>query len=166
MSESRAPQEEVDVWWGSYAARTMIPSFVICLVLTLLIDLVCWLVLPRYLLRWSVFVLTGLLWLVQTLRWLYRVLGYNYRLTNRRLYVERGLAAPMIAVADLDRIKTVKVRASFVQSRLGVGRVAVYLDDDARMPLYLDGVVHPWRVREMIAQQAGQVKKSLPTQNL
>jgi membrane protein YdbS with pleckstrin-like domain len=165
MSECRTPEEEVDVWWGSYAARTMLPSFVACLVLTVLIDLVCWLALPRYLLRWSVIILSGLLWLVQTLRWLHHILGYNYRLTNRRLYVEHGLFAPETAVADLDRIKAVKVGANVIQRRLGVGRVAVYVDDDAQLPLILDGVLHPWHVREMIARQAGQVKKSLPIQS-
>jgi membrane protein YdbS with pleckstrin-like domain len=156
MSERREPEEEVDVWWGAYAARTMTPSFVACLVLTVLIDLLCWLVLPRYLLRWSVVGLTGLLWLVQTLRWLHHILAYNYRLTNRRLYVEHGLVAPVTAVADLDRVKAVKVGASFVQRRLGVGRVAVYLEDDAQLPLILDGVRHPWRIRELIEKTRKQ----------
>jgi membrane protein YdbS with pleckstrin-like domain len=161
MSEGQAPDEEVDVWWGGYAARTMVPSLVVCVVLTVLIDLMCWLTLPRYLLRWSVVSLTGLLWLVQTLRWLHHLLGYNYRLTTRRLYVEHGLFAPETAVADLDRIKAVKVAASLLQRRLGVGKVAVYVDDDAQLPLILDGVLHPWHVREMIARQAGQAKKTL-----
>jgi uncharacterized membrane protein YdbT with pleckstrin-like domain len=144
------PEEEVEVWWGSYAARTMLPSFVACLVLTVIIDVVCWLVLPRFLLRWSVFILTGLLWLAQTLRCAYHLVGYNYRLTTRHLFVEHGLVAPVTVSADLNRIKAVKVGAGFLQRRLGVGRVAVYLEDDAQLPLILDGVRHPWRVRELI----------------
>jgi membrane protein YdbS with pleckstrin-like domain len=155
--------EEVEVWWGSYAARTMLPSFLACLVLTVLIDLGCWLLLPKFLSRWSVVILTGLVWLVQTLRCLYRVLGYNYRLTTRRLYVEHGVVAPITAAADLERIKAVKVGAGFLHRGLGVGRVAVYLDDDVQLPLLLDGVRHPWRVCEMISRQAAQAKKLVRT---
>jgi hypothetical protein len=156
--------EEVDVWWGSYAARTMLPSFVVCLVLTVLIDLVCWLLLPRSFLRGSVVGLTGLLWLAQLLRWLRRILGYNYRLTDRRLFVEHGLVAPVTAEAELTRVKALKVGASYLNRLLGVGRVAVYLDDDAQLPLILDGVRQPGQIRDLIARQVAQAKKSTPAQ--
>jgi hypothetical protein len=114
-------------------------------------------------LRWSVVILTGLVWLVQTFRWLYRVLGYNYRLTTRRLYVEHGVVAPITAAADLERIKAVKVGVSYLDRGLAVGRVAVYLDDDTQLPLLLDGVRHPWRVCEIISRQAAQAKKAVRT---
>jgi membrane protein YdbS with pleckstrin-like domain len=157
--------EEVDVWWGSYAPRAMLPSFVVCLVLSVLIDLVCWLLLPRgAFLRWSVVGLTGLVWLVQLFRWLRRVLGYNYRLTDRRLFVEHGLVAPVTAEADLSRVKSLKVGRSYLNRLLGVGRLAVYVDDDAQLPLILDGVRRPGQVRDLIARQAAQTKKSTPSQ--
>src|SRR5207302_208291 len=104
------------------------------------------------------------MWLVQLLRWLYRVFGYNYRLTNRRLYVEHGLVAPITAVADLDRVRSLRVGASFVDRLLGVGRVAVYLDDDAQLPLILDGVRRAGQIRDLIARQTAQAKKSSPAQ--
>jgi membrane protein YdbS with pleckstrin-like domain len=150
--------EEVEVWWGSYAARTMLPSFVVCLVLTVLIDLVCWLLLPRPFLRWSVVSLTGLVWLVQLLRWLRRILGYNYRLTDRRLFVEHGLVAPVTAEAELTRVKALKVGRGYLNRLLGVGRVAVYLDDDAQLPLILDGVRQPGQIRDLIARQVAKKK--------
>jgi uncharacterized membrane protein YdbT with pleckstrin-like domain len=156
--------EEVDVWWGAYAARAMLPSFLVCLVLTVLIDLVCWLVLPRAFLRWSVVGLTGLVWLVQLFRWLRRVLGYNYRLTDRRLFVEHGLVAPVTAEAELPRVKAIKVGRSYLNRLLGVGRLAVYVDDDAQLPLILDGVRRPGQVRDLIARQAALAKKSTPAQ--
>ena len=33
----KAPAEEIDVWWGSYAGRAMLPGFLLCLLLTLLL---------------------------------------------------------------------------------------------------------------------------------
>src|SRR5262245_11124908 len=83
--------QEVDAWWGSYSGRALIPIFVIAVVLTALIDVVCGLILPlgtaRFVIVGTVIVILGL----QVLRWLYLMVGYNYRLTTHRLLRERGI---------------------------------------------------------------------------
>src|SRR5215471_21703691 len=57
------PAEEVDLWWGSYAGRTMLPSFLVCLLATALIGWLTWLLLPGHLVKFAFFGLAGALWL-------------------------------------------------------------------------------------------------------
>src|SRR5262249_44584768 len=35
LPDRTAETEEVDIWWGSYAGRTMLPGFLVCLVVTI-----------------------------------------------------------------------------------------------------------------------------------
>src|SRR4051794_2508208 len=92
-AEDRAapPAGETDVWWGSYAGRAMAPSFAVCAVLTIPLYWGVHAVLPE---RWGLQPpfggLAALLWLVQLARWSARYFPRNYRLTTRRLYVDRG----------------------------------------------------------------------------
>ena len=39
---SSEEQQEIDLWWGAYAGRTMTPSFIICALLTGLLILLVW----------------------------------------------------------------------------------------------------------------------------
>src|SRR5436190_23066459 len=39
--------QETDIWWGAYAGRTMIPSFVICALLTGLLVWCVWIFWPK-----------------------------------------------------------------------------------------------------------------------
>src|SRR5262249_42686499 len=101
--------EEVDVWWGSYAGRAMLPSFAVCTVLTALISFVThWWVHERGWLQLNFFGLAGAVWLVQLTRWGRRFFTWNYRLTTRWLYVDRGhwpLKAQRFEVRNVARVE-------------------------------------------------------------
>src|SRR5436309_1123391 len=43
---SSEEQQEIDLWWGAYAGRTMTPSFIICALLTGLLILLVWVFWP------------------------------------------------------------------------------------------------------------------------
>src|SRR5437016_3446490 len=57
--------EEIDVWWGSYSMATMVPSLLVCLLLTGLIAWAAWTFVPRRFVQGTVLGLAGAVWLVQ-----------------------------------------------------------------------------------------------------
>src|SRR5947209_7299648 len=62
---SAQPGEEVELWWGSYSGWTMMPSFVVCLLLTGLIGWAAWYFVPEGWAQLSALVAASVVWLVQ-----------------------------------------------------------------------------------------------------
>src|SRR5205823_5132012 len=121
--------QEIDIWWGAYAGRTMAPSFVICALLTGLLILLVWIFWPKnedrpYLERYMIYVLVGAVWLFQLVRWGYRIVGINYRLTTRRLFCQRGFYT-LITFLDLSAIATVRIERDVLENYLKVGRLRI-----------------------------------------
>jgi hypothetical protein len=138
----------------------MLPSFVVCLVATGLIAWLTWSCVPRHLLR-PVFVgLSGGLWLVQGVRWGYRYFGYNYRLTTRRLFRQRGFRQLPEEQMDLTSIARVAVRSNWHERKIGVGEVVVWADDPSRPPMVLKGLRRPERVAEMLRAHVQVIRSS------
>jgi hypothetical protein len=149
-----APAEEVDVWWGSFAGLAMLPSFLMCLALTAFIAWAAWVFLPAHLVRLGFLGLGGALWLTQAIRWSYRYFGFNYRLTNRRLFCHRGFSYAPDDQLDLDRIARVVVQFNWWQRWLGVGQVMVFSDDPTAELMTLEGVYRPAQIAEQIRVRA------------
>src|SRR5437660_1567797 len=61
--------EEVDVWWGSYAGRTMWRSFLGCLLATGVVSWLTWAWLPADLFKLGFVTLAGAIWVIQGIRW-------------------------------------------------------------------------------------------------
>ena len=138
------PPEEVELWWGSYSGWTMMPSFLACLLLTVLIGWSGWSFVPR---EWSRAVVlggTGLLWLVQLARWTTGSLSTNYRLTTQRLWIMRGLRLTDVMAIELTQVVNVKVVRTWLDRRLGIGRVYLILEGGSAT-VVLKGV---WNARE------------------
>jgi hypothetical protein len=129
-SASRVPDEEVDVWWGGYSGWAMLPSFLVCGLLTLAALSGAYLLWSDYgqhpaVVRFEFYVVAGLLWLVQLLRWAHPVVGLTYRLTTRRLFCGEGFLYPRLAPVELADIGAVLVEQTSVERWLGIGRVRV-----------------------------------------
>lgn len=154
-----AGAEEVDVWWGSYSPWTMWPSFVSCLLLTILIAWAAGWLVSREWVQATILTFAGVLWLVQILRWAYRIFGYNYRLTTRRLFQDRGLLHPNALRADLTAVAHVVWRHNRVDGLVGVGQVQITLADPALGPLVLRGVRHPAHVAGLIRQAVQKARE-------
>ena len=154
--------EETDIWWGSYAGRTMLPGFLLCLVLTIIL-----LALDAYLgsrqsrsdlVSSAVLGVAGALWLFQGTRWLYRMTAINYRLTNRRLLYTRGFKLVEGWAIDLAHIKHVGVVSGPVERLLGVGRIRIHVENETAPPIVLDGVLAPEHVARTIHRRARQAR--------
>jgi hypothetical protein len=162
--------QETDIWWGAYAGRTMMPSFVICTLLTGLLVFVVWMLWPKnedrpppYLERYTTYILVGAVWLFQLIRWGYRILAINYRLTTRRLFCQRGFYTPFTAI-DLTSIATVRIERDALEGYLKVGRLRIVPVDNGQPPMILEGVYNPDQIAALIMNQVQQVRTTTAQQ--
>lgn len=142
--------DELDLWWGSFSGWAMLPSFGLCLLATGLIAWLRWLLVPSWMVLYTIEGLTGALWIVQLTRWVYRVFGYNYRLTNRRLFVDRGWLYSDAHRVDLLQVQNVRVAAGWWQRIIGAGNVVLEMNGDPRITLVLEAVRFPQRVARQL----------------
>jgi membrane protein YdbS with pleckstrin-like domain len=149
---------EVDVWWGGYAGRTMLPVFAGCIFLTALLaggsSFLGW---GQAQVRISFYALTALLWLYPVGRWLYRSVAVTYRLTTAHLYVDRGFSYRSFEVIDASAIAKVEIEQSPLERRLGVGRVRLVTDGPRHRSVVLEGVYEPDRFAAAIHRVQQQV---------
>jgi membrane protein YdbS with pleckstrin-like domain len=156
--------QETDVWWGSYAGRTMIPGFVGCILLTALIIWGVWLIWPDpdnrpYLERYTTYILVGAVWSFQLIRWGYRILAINYRLTTHRLFCQRGFQTSATTAIDLAKIATVRIERAPLENQLKVGRLRIIPVDPSQPPLLLEGVWRPDQIAALIMKQVQQARQ-------
>jgi hypothetical protein len=141
--------EEVELWWGAFSGWTLAPSFVTCLFLTGLLGWAAWYWMPRDWVKVTVLGGGSIIWLAQLGRWAARALGCNYRLTARRLWVTRGIWQMAASALELSCVASVRVERSWLERRLGVGRVCV-TPEGGGWPLVLEGVRRPRDAAEVI----------------
>jgi hypothetical protein len=149
-------QDEVDVWWGAYASRTMLPSLLMCLAVSVAIViasvvLVVHYQLPAFAVRSAAYVAGALLWLVQTALWLYRITGFTYRLTTRRLFPFWGFLLSPPPPVPLCEVDEVIVEQTAVERFLKVGRIRLELERQQE-PVMLLGILNPGHVAEDIGR--------------
>jgi membrane protein YdbS with pleckstrin-like domain len=162
-SEPRvAEREEIDIWWGSYAGRAMLPGFMLCLLVTVLLLALDWYLgfrhLRTYLISSAILSLAGAVWLFEGTRWFYRMIAVNYRLTNRRLLYTRGFKVPDNWTVELARVAQVSVLRSPLERLLGIGRISIQVYDSSLPPLILEAVLAPERVARTIRRRARQAQ--------
>src|SRR4051794_9261587 len=110
--------QEVYVFWGGYSSRTMLPSLLVCFGLTALIVWLAWTFFEREDIKLIVLSASGILWVVQSMRFGYRFFGYNYLATTRRLVQDWGLLNKGIRTLFLTDVERVDVRQSSLEKLL------------------------------------------------
>ena len=158
-----SPAQEVDYWLGSYSGWTMLPSWLVCLVLTGLIVWGAWPSLPRGWVQLAVFSLAGAVWLVQVIRWSYRLFGYNYRLTHRRLFQSKGFLYNGRVELELASVAHVLVKRNSLERLLRDGRVCVFSQEQSQAPLVLEGIGQPQQLADEIRELARQAREQYIT---
>jgi hypothetical protein len=150
------PAQEVELWWGGYAGRTMVPAFVLCALLTaavlLLADIVWHEGIPHDIISRLALYLIVLVWAVALARWAYRATTLAYRLTTRRLLREQGFSHPAPPAIELANIRAVHVEQRWWERWVGVGRVVIELADGSAE--VLPGVLNPGHLAGILRQQA------------
>ena len=93
-------------------------------------------------------------------RWLGLPLSFTvYKLSEDRLFVERGLFNTRSDEVLLYRVRDLSLRISFGQRILGVGTVCVVSSDKTVPHLDLQNIKFPREVKELIHQQVEKAKE-------
>jgi membrane protein YdbS with pleckstrin-like domain len=137
-------------WTGSYSSRTMTPSLILCSALTVLLVWSCVNYLP---VEWWLLMFSsglGAIWVMQLVRWGYRMVSFRYRLTSEHLKVHRGwLYGKPVQVPRCQIIK-VSISANLLEKLLGVGKVVVEVKDGNPGKVELEGVRTPRELLQRI----------------
>jgi hypothetical protein len=129
----------------------MTPSFVVCLVLTVLIGWASWYYMPEGWVKITAVGASGGVWLVQLARWGRRVFGNNYRLTTRHLWTLRGFRQASLSSLELCGVEAVTVERTWLERRVGVGRICLR-PKGGGWPLVLEGVRQPYHAADLIRE--------------
>lgn len=161
-ADAVAPLPEVDVWWGGYDIRAVVPNLLTAIGFTAVIIGVAYYLWDEHrlranLARWLAYDLNGLLWLYHLLRWSYRLVSCNYRLTTQRLYVWRGIRSLPPPPMHLPDVQAIQVEQNWLERRLDVGRLTVHARGHVE-PLVLTGVRRPQVVAALILKSHGHAQ--------
>jgi membrane protein YdbS with pleckstrin-like domain len=77
----------------------------------------------------------------------------RYRLTNHRLFIERGLLSRRHDELELIRVDDVSVRQNIVQRLFDVGTVTVLSTDTSNPEQVLEGIPRPLEIKELVRTQ-------------
>lgn len=83
-------------------------------------------------------------------RILLRVLSCRYRLTDQRLFIERGIFAQTIDQTELIRVDDVRLRKTLANRLLGLGSIEVLSTDVTDREVVIEGVRGPETIAEQI----------------
>lgn len=82
-----------------------------------------------------------------------RILQTRYRLTNQRLFIERGILSRTLDQTELIRVDDVRMQQTLVNRIFGIGNVTMLTTDVSDKSVAIIGIKDPVRVTEMIRQQ-------------
>lgn len=140
-----AKGEEVDLAWQGFSSRAMLPSTILLTAATAAV--VVWVrpLVPSWIVNEAVDAPVAACWLFQAVRWLYRTLAFQFRLTNRRLFRERGQLYPAEKPLDLALAVRAEARQTLLERICGVGSVLLVMEEasENQPPFELSGVRRP-----------------------
>ncbi len=142
-----ATEEEHEIWSGRPSWRGRMAILVPGVLLTILVLVVClWAGAPA-LVTLVVVVLVALVTVVwafiETLRW-------KYAITNRRVFVRRGLVSIHEQTARLERVQDITLHQTLFDRMFGVGRLLIDTAGSSGGALEFKALLEPTRVREVL----------------
>lgn len=156
VPEPRGPKPavEVGVVRTGYHGRTVLPSTIVLLAVTISAPIAAAAYVPAAW-RMTAFGLPlAALWIVQLIRCGYRVLFYDYRLTERHLEVRRGWLYPAEAPLDLATVGGVVATRWPFGWLTGTGCVRVSPEGEGKPQVILTGVRRPRAFASQIEEAA------------
>lgn len=149
----RPDPSQPDLAWRSYSGWTMIPSFLLCIGLTVVLLMSRWFFdearsLVEQFSLLGLFGVTWAIWLVQLFRWFYRGSTYVYRLTPQFIFIDRGflyMPEPPIPLAEVTKVEW---GTDLFGRYTGIGWVSVYISN--REIETMTGILRPAAFAEEI----------------
>lgn len=154
-----APPAEETLWTGRYSLRDAVHLWLSWPLWVVLLLALSWLrtSLPATLVPENIWLY--LVWiailpgLVPLGRALVRRWSLRYRLTNHRLFTERGLLSRQHDELELIRVDDVSVRQGFFQRLVDVGTITLLSTDASSPQLTMEGIPHPLELKEKLRAQ-------------
>lgn len=79
-----------------------------------------------------------------------QIMQYRYRLTDQRLFIEKGILSQTIDQSELIRVDDVRVHKRLVDRILGLGSLEIRSTDASHQAIHIRGVKHPEPVAELV----------------
>ena len=159
ISSTPASTEEVELAWQGYSIRALLPSTIALAAVTVSAMVLLRPLVPTWMVHEAGDAPLAAIWLLQAVRAGYRLFGYNYRLTTRRLFHDRGRLYPPDAPLDLARVVRVEAKQSLLGRLIGVGTVGV-IPEDAPATVELTGVYRPKALTAKIEAAAAAAREA------
>jgi membrane protein YdbS with pleckstrin-like domain len=147
---------ERDVWDGRYSPKAMIASFA-ALVLVTIAGFAGIVVAAVRATRWlliSLLLVLPVLWVLQLGRLAKRYFAAQYRLTDRRLFIERGIVHRHKDQLELARVDDVRIRQNVLHRFLDVGSIEILPRDRNLRRVVMVGIQNADEVAETIRSLA------------
>jgi uncharacterized membrane protein YdbT with pleckstrin-like domain len=90
---------------------------------------------------------------------LWVMLSTRYRLTNQRIFIDRGILSQAIDQTELIRVDDVRVFKSFVDRVMGLGTVELLTTDSTEKKVIIEGIGEPDRVAETVRTHMKRLRK-------
>ncbi len=157
-----ADDEELELWKGRYAKRTMVGTWLLCGLITIaLLVLGIWV--GRKTLWIILVVLLLAMWGYPTLVLMYRRLSIRYRLTTQRFFHQKGIlrrVTDRIEVIDIDDIS---YDQTILERMVNVGTIHVTSSDRSHPVLHIYGIENVEEVASMMdtARRKERIRRGL-----
>lgn len=142
-----AAEEEREIWSGRPSWRGRMAIVIPGVLITLVVLIVClWAGLSATITLILVVIaaLVTVVWaFLETIRW-------KYTITNRRVFVRRGLVSVNEQTARLERVQDITLHQTLFDRLFGVGRLAIDTAGSSGGALEFKALIDPAHVREIL----------------
>ncbi len=98
---------------------------------------------------------------------LLQIIRTRYRLTDQRLFIERGVFSQTIDQIELIRVDDVRLRKKFIDRIVGLGSVELLTTDTSDAHLVIEGIRNPEEIAEHVRTRMRELRsRSLFIENL
>ncbi|MEZ6083527.1 MAG: PH domain-containing protein [Phycisphaerae bacterium] len=96
-----------------------------------------------------------------------QIIRTRYRLTDQRLFIERGVFSQTIDQIELIRVDDVRLRKKFIDRLVGLGSVELLTTDTSDAHLIIEGIRNPEEIAEHVRTRMRELRsRSLFIENL
>jgi len=153
------PATEEDLWSGRASWKSIIPTLLLWLVVTLIVTIGIQVIFHRAPATLTALALCVALLLFLLARAAWRIWSRSYRLTTQRLFIRRGILTQTVDQTELLRIDDVRMRQTLIQRLLGIGQVEVISSDRSDSALVLRDILTPETVSEHIRRHTRTLQR-------
>lgn len=143
---------EQELWRGSYNYKAMTGTLIAVGLITVvgLVGLIKFS--DKQWFRWLDLGCLMLLWLAVAVSMLRRRLGIRYRLTNQRLFIEKGILRRVTERIEVIDIDDLQFEQNLVERLFDVGSITLTSTDRSVPKFWLQGIEHVQEVSDLIDQ--------------